>query len=221
MFSPLPSYRRHYEVPLLDDLHNYLPEILYGQPEQFGGAAPLVSYVQRQMQQRFDLFSAGRRSFAPTANPVMTPPRRTQMAEPPPLYRPPIIELNYPLNQTSFIDSLLGTVINQYMHPPAQNMMEPQVVQPTAEQVATGTSIQIVDGEGEICAICQDSMALGSESRELRCDHRFHPGCVDTWFQRSFLCPTCRHDIRVPTVDASIPPLNRIDTPSNSGPRPD
>ena len=214
------SYRRHYDVPLLDDLHNYLPEILYGQPEQFGGAAPLVSYVQRQMQQRFDLFSAGRRSFTPTPDPVMTPPRRTRMTEPPPLYRvPPIIELNYPTNQNTFIDSLLGTVLNQYMYtPPVQNTMDPPVLRPTPEQLAAGTSIEVVDTE-DVCAICQDIMPSGSEARELRCEHQFHPGCIDTWFQRSVACPTCRHDIRVPIVDAPVPPLNGNNTPNNSGAR--
>jgi len=192
------SYRRHYDVPLLDDLHNYLPEILYGQPEQFGGAAPLVSYVQRQMQQRFDLFSAGRRSFAPTPDPVMTPPRRTHMAGPPPVYRAPVVELNYAGTQISYMDNLLGAVLNQYMYPPAQNIMEPPPVQrPTAEQLAAGSSIVTIDAE-DTCAICQDVVPAGSEARELRCDHRFHPGCIDTWFQRSVLCPTCRHDIRQP-----------------------
>lgn len=216
MSYPLPSYRRHYDVPLLDDLHNYLPEILYGQPEQFGGAGPLVSYVQRQMQQRFDLFSAGRRSFVPTHDPVMTPPRRTQTAAP--IYSSPIIEFNYPLNQTSFIDSLFGTVLNQYIHPPAQHVMEPVVLRPTAEQLAAGTSIVTIDAEDN-CAICQDVMLAGSEARELRCEHQFHPGCIDIWFQRSVACPTCRHDIRVPIVDASIPPPNRANAPSNSSPR--
>jgi len=188
-------------VPLLDDLHNFFPEVLYGQPEQFGGAGLLVSYVQQQMQQRFDLFSAGRRSFAPTPNAVTTPPRLPQRI--PAVQRLPITELTYlsnlisPLNQTQFIDSVFGSIL----HPPTQHIMEPVIVRPTAEQLEAGTSIEIVDAEEEICAICQDTMAAGSEARALRCDHRFHPGCINTWFQRSVACPTCRHDIRVPIAE--------------------
>ena len=195
-------YARHYDVPLLDDLHNYLPEILYGRPEQFGGAAPLVSYVQRQMQQRFDLFSAGRRSFAPTTTVVSTPPLRAQ--PPPPVQRIRMDELNYlanlisPMNDIQLINN---AVMNTFMQQPAQIMMEPVVVRPTRAQIEAGTSIEIIDAEEDVCAICQDTMPSGSEARALRCDHRFHPGCIDTWFQRSVACPTCRHDIREPVTE--------------------
>jgi hypothetical protein len=192
------SYSRHYDVPLLDDLHNYLPEILYGQPEQFGGAAPLVSYVQQQMQRRFDLFSAGRRSFAPTTTVVSTPPRLPQVQ------RIRMEDLTYLANLIAPISDaqlINNAVMNTFMQQPAQIMMEPVVVRPTREQIAAGTSIEIIDAEEDVCTICQDAMPAGSEARALRCDHRFHPGCIDTWFQRSVACPTCRHDIREPVIN--------------------
>ena len=191
-------YSRHYDVPLLDDLHNYLPEILYGRPEQFGGAAPLVSYVQRQMQQRFDIFSAGRRSFTPTSTVVSTPPRVPQ------IQRIRMDDLNYLANlitPMSDLQLINNAVMNTFMQQPPQLTMEPVIVRPTREQIAAGTSIEIIDSEEDVCAICQDAMPAGSEARALRCDHRFHPGCIDTWFQRSVACPTCRHDIREPIVE--------------------
>jgi hypothetical protein len=100
-------------------------------------------------------------------------------------------------NQTTMFGSgvlqeLLG------LNPPA-NFMEPVVVRPTAAQIEAGTAMEIVDAQEEMCTICQDSMPAGSQARCLNvCDHRFHPGCIDTWFQRDVRCPTCRHDVRDP-----------------------
>lgn len=80
---------------------------------------------------------------------------------------------------------------------PVSNVMESVVVAPTQEQIAAGTQVEIVDSEQDICTICQDRMPLGSEATSIRlCDHRFHTECINTWFQRSVSCPTCRHDIR-------------------------
>lgn len=78
-----------------------------------------------------------------------------------------------------------------------QSFMEPVVVRPTEEEIQRATIIEVVEEEG-ICAICQSEMSVGSEARSLsECEHTFHPGCIDTWFQRSVQCPVCRHDIRV------------------------
>lgn len=77
------------------------------------------------------------------------------------------------------------------------NIAEPVVVRPTAEHIDMGTSIEIINTEDVSCAICQDVIQPGSEARVIRaCDHRFHIGCIDTWFLRSVNCPTCRHDVR-------------------------
>lgn len=79
---------------------------------------------------------------------------------------------------------------------PTQRFMEPVVVRPTAEEIQRATVIEVVEEE-DICAICQSEMSVGSEARSLsECEHAFHPGCIDTWFQRSVQCPVCRHDIR-------------------------
>jgi len=88
-----------------------------------------------------------------------------------------------------------------------QALQEPVVVAPTEQQVAAATAIEIVADEDEVCAICQEGMASGTEARSLNaCDHMFHTGCIDTWFQRNVRCPVCRHDIRdiVETPVASV-----------------
>lgn len=69
--SSVSQYERHYDVQLLDDLHNYFPAILYD-PLRFGTVRDLLMYVQQQMRARFDLFSMGMRSFR--ANAVATGP---------------------------------------------------------------------------------------------------------------------------------------------------
>ena len=196
------SYQRHYDDSFLDGLHNYLPEVLYGDPEQFGGAAPLVSYVQRQMQQKFDLFSAGRRSFTTTAAPV-TPPRRMPQQAPPPVQRRSadltsvLFSSLYQPAPTYSVESILHAML----HPPQQVAMEPVIVAPTAEEIEAGSRMEIIDAEQEICTVCQDSMPAGSQARVLRCEHRFHTGCIDTWLARNVRCPTCRHDIREPIAE--------------------
>ena len=76
---------------------------------------------------------------------------------------------------------------------------EDVVVRPTPEQIASATTIQQVTGGTEMCSICQDGMTNGTNSRVLNaCNHRFHVGCIDTWFTRNVVCPVCRHDVRTP-----------------------
>jgi hypothetical protein len=84
----------------------------------------------------------------------------------------------------------------------AAGVMDPVIVRPTAAQIDAGTTLEIVDAEEDVCAICQDTMEAGSQARAIHaCDHRFHVGCIDTWFQRNVRCPVCRHDIRDPPAD--------------------
>lgn len=100
-----------------------------------------------------------------------------------------------------------ATLLNQLFVAPIGRptpIMEPVVVRPTAAQIDAGTTVEIVDAEEEVCAICQDTMEAGSEARNINaCDHRFHITCIDTWFQRNVRCPVCRHDVREPPVDDS------------------
>jgi len=207
-------FERQYDDCFLDSLHNHLPELLYGAPEQFGGGAPIVSYIQSQAQRRMDLFSAARRAY--TAQVPQTPPRplahaAARQAEEPIMQR----ETAQILARTLFAALSTPVPTQEYVVTPTFDIdmirtmyrmpvMEPVVVHPTIEQIAAGTQIETVDADEEICTICQDRMAAGSEARAIRvCDHRFHTECIDTWFQRSVICPTCRHDVREPEPEPS------------------
>ena len=192
------NYQRHYDIPLLDDIHNYFPALLYAPVEQFRSVADLLSYVRQQVRQQFDLFSAGQQAYAPNAIPqvLQTPPRAQSPLSPPPLRRmpqDPLMEILSPFATSDIIQLLTRFQSIPYPPPP----MEPVIVRPTADQIAAGTAIEVMDAEEDVCAICQDEIPLGSQVRTIRvCDHRFHVGCIDTWFQRDVRCPSCRHDIR-------------------------
>ena len=184
----------------MDDIHNYFPALLYAPVEQFRSVGDLLSYVRQQVRQRFDLFSAGQQAYTPNAIPqlLQTPPRAQPPLEPPPLRRmpqgqEPLMEILSPFATSDIIQLL--TRFQAIPYPP--NPMDPVIVHPTAEQIAAGTVIEVMDAEEDVCAICQDEIPLGSQVRAIRvCDHRFHVGCIDTWFQRDVRCPSCRHDIR-------------------------
>ena len=258
-----PSYVRHYDVPLLDAIHNYFPDILYAPPERFQTVPQLLQYIRDQVRARFDLFSAGagewrtqhpnphigsmniptppynvvpaRQRHIPIVNPtvpphMLSPPTPVSAPSTPP-HQPVRIRttLSEPaqrllglsgvealgtirsaargtggLASSSLLDlitaAFIPTPLDPFLELPLPNL-DPVIVHPSAEQIAENTTIEIVDAEEEVCAICQDEMAAGTEARNLNaCDHRFHVGCIDTWFQQNVHCPVCRHDVREPAA---------------------
>lgn len=56
------------------------------------------------------------------------------------------------------------------------------------------------------CLICMDIIRKNDVVRRLnKCNHVFHVGCIDKWFEQKITCPTCRQDIReLPTVNVNI-----------------
>ena len=62
-----PTYTSIFGVGLLDDLHNYFPDILYN-PRRFGTFHDMLDYIQEQSTQRFNLMDYGRRQWINAAN---------------------------------------------------------------------------------------------------------------------------------------------------------
>jgi hypothetical protein len=199
------SYTRLYDSALLDDIHNYFPELLYA-PERFRSITEVLGYVQEQTRRRFDLFSRGRREFLNTTRqPIASRAPEVSM----------LFETNMgtPANSAAELLNAINLMTGIFHGPsiPVQNIMggnaaaqsflNPVIVRPTAEQIASGTAIEIIDSDDEICAVCQDTLTAGTQALNLvACDHRFHSDCIHTWFARNVVCPVCRHDIRVPTA---------------------
>ena len=228
-------YERHYEVGLLDDLHNFFPALLYDQ-SRFQTVQDVLGYIRFQTSERFNLYRRGMEAHFAVHPPVprvaagppsVAAPHASGLSNLETLFRgvnrggataavPIVHAAPAPTTVDIITETLMGDdqgVMNLFgsllglggignrtvMAQPGGHpgFMEPVVVRPTREQIESGSAIEIVDAENEVCAICQDELSAGTQARSLiACDHRFHVGCIDTWFERNVRCPVCRHDIR-------------------------
>ena len=50
-------------------------------------------------------------------------------------------------------------------------------------------------GEEDICSICLVGAVKGDRVFLLDCNHMFHQKCITPWFEKSTVCPNCRHDL--------------------------
>ena len=53
-----------------------------------------------------------------------------------------------------------------------------------------------LSAEERSCPICLNEMEVGSEVRNLPCNHLYHKDCVDEWLRVNASCPTCRFNIQ-------------------------
>ncbi len=219
MASPgLPRYEVIYGVQLLDDMHNYFPALLYDH-SRFQSVTQIFHYVRHQLNSRFNLYGYGARQAgygvneeredAPTPTPTPNAP-----------HPPTSNRILNSLNATTVLLDLLNLGLNSPVRnedvpnlffttntmggnrTPAQiwtSFRQPVVVRPTTEtiqrttRILTSTEIPV----GTICSICQEGIAQTETARKIiHCDHMYHQVCIDQWFERSVLCPTCRFDIR-------------------------
>ena len=86
------EYETLYNVGLLDDIHNYFPDLLYNSG-RFSGVQEVLEYLRQNTQQRFDLYSFGLRDYQsrhvppPRQERVVTPPARIRVRQ-----RVPVVE---------------------------------------------------------------------------------------------------------------------------------
>lgn len=66
--------------------------------------------------------------------------------------------------------------------------------QPNATSALAMPSNEVVDNN-TICGICLCEYEADDRLRVLPCQHTFHCGCIDQWFQDSRFCPFCRCDV--------------------------
>jgi hypothetical protein len=199
-------YETVYGVGLLDDLHNYFPALLYEQ-HRFHTLRHVFQYVRSQMDTRFNLYRYGASLYrgqesAPYPIPTvfMTPPSNGTGAGP---------GAAGPSQADMSIATLLLSLLSTEPTPPNQratadpwaSFRQPVIIRPSQEVLASATErLSGFDLEQEtVCTICQDTIARNAEIRRIRhCQHSYHLVCIDQWFERSVVCPTCRHDIRDP-----------------------
>jgi len=63
------SYTSIFGVSLLDDLHNYFPDVLY-RSQRFTSIQELLQYIQEETRSRFNLLEVGRRQYNSTHPPA-------------------------------------------------------------------------------------------------------------------------------------------------------
>ena len=184
-------YENVYDVGLLDDLHNYFPNILY-RPDQFQSVQDVLMYIREMTQRRFNLFDYGRRRYQQTAAPA-APAAPLAPAAPPVIPRVRLGEPEYILRTFFNVPLRLDRAAG------INSLFQDVVVNASSEIIeAASTQVTLEEDAEDDCPICQDHMRQGELIRKLNvCNHEFHKSCVDNWFlNESVLCPTCRHDIR-------------------------
>jgi hypothetical protein len=186
------SYVRVYEIPLLDDIHNYFPDILYNS-SRFVGVQDLLLYIQEQTRSRFNLFDYGQRQYARAAQPPPTPVRPAQRRTTEEVH----VEFATP---DRLVTSILGSI-----RPPRivrqTPLFEDVIVHASEDAIErASTSTTLEQDLDTTCTVCQETMRQGELVRTLTaCSHQFHRSCIDNWLLReSVVCPTCRHDVREP-----------------------
>ena len=173
------NYEVIYNVGILDDVHNYFPSLLYD-TGRFTNLQQVFHYIRTQMNTRFNLYSYGASRARPNEPQPRVPVARTT-----------------PNAANAAPDFLSATMLLNMMN--SFELLQPVVVAPSAQTIATSTEILSGDLIPEsVCTICQDSISRTDTARKITsCGHIYHKTCIDQWFLTSVHCPTCRHDIRI------------------------
>jgi hypothetical protein len=242
------DYVSVYGVGLLDDIHNYFPALLYD-TGRFQNVANVFSYVRNQLDTRFNLFRHGASLYAAMQQTPFTQSRQTTNVPPPATPFPYVSPTPLPYgsatpratrnaNDIAAANLLLGFLrmsseddLSNYIQIPPRTAAtatnawtDPVIVRPTAQAIAAGTEPVLGSSlaENTGCAICQDTIIPTDPARRLvACGHVYHRGCIDEWFRRSVYCPSCRHDIRLPSASQQQQQQPPVTTPLPRSPRED
>jgi len=223
--SGSPQYEVVYNVGLLDDIHNYFPALLY-QSASITSISQVFNYVRNQMNARFNLYNYGARlanmsmpsgPSAPQMQPIPMPipmqmprPGTAHSAAHGAAQRAANSQNIENIHAASALLNLLNLGFGETIGfeaagggDPWASFQQPVVVAPSiraiedASELLSGSTLT----ERTICTVCQDSMSVTDSIRRLTaCGHAYHHVCIDQWFRGSVFCPTCRHDIRIPSL---------------------
>lgn len=190
------QYNRIYDIPLLDDIHNFFPALLYDQ-RHFLTLNDIFVYINTQMDTHFNIYSRAQREYN-QANPIINNNERIRRANQFPLRTNTnaVIDI-LPLFTTQQQSNMLSDYFLNMLREPNINL-EPVVVSPSQIQIDNATRLRTsTNNEGQNCSICQEGYTEGQAIRTINhCSHRFHKNCIDVWFTRNVHCPDCRYDIR-------------------------
>ncbi|KAK6780072.1 hypothetical protein RDI58_022256 [Solanum bulbocastanum] len=77
---------------------------------------------------------------------------------------------------------------------------------PTVVSVLNDLSCLVVKKDHEqpdnlSCAICKDSLFVGTIVNRLPCSHLYHPSCIFPWLASRNSCPLCRYELPIDDLD--------------------
>jgi hypothetical protein len=194
-----------YPIQLLNDIHNYFPDVLYN-PERFRSVQDLLDYIRSVAD--MNPYTRGLNMYNARQRPTRRPEPVAPVTSPLPPASPSITATRINLPQSGLngiLSSVLGGAFGDLLEIPLQGggvlqsfLEQPVVVRPTEGQInSASTRYTNTVAVEDVCTICQDTIDLNQEVRRLsHCNHLFHCNCIDTWFRTNVRCPTCRHDIR-------------------------
>jgi hypothetical protein len=192
------QYENYYGVQLLNDLHNYFPDILYG--PQFQNDS-LVQYIRTQVANRFNLFTNAQTSYfnQNRANLQNQHARRLDSMN----QEGEDTHVNILLTGSNPFSNIIQSLVQGLNTPLSDSddmnlgSLLPVVIRPTNQQIETASAIVELSNSHDSCAICQEHMNPNDRIRRLnQCRHMFHNNCILTAFNSSPRCPVCRNDIR-------------------------
>ena len=192
---------------MLNEIHTHFPALMYDSA-RFRTLSDVFRYVQAQLRARYDVFSNSQRRFQETDYSYRARQAALNSIQTIPIARDASSILAELFGQVAMSDPTAmlfplatGTATT------ATTAATPATGRPTHEQIRAVTQLYSQQGDSETpCAVCQDSIVSNNIVRKLnRCGHAFHIDCIDTWFQRSSQCPTCRNDITATAATVTSP----------------
>jgi hypothetical protein len=59
-----------------------------------------------------------------------------------------------------------------------------------------------INGDCQSCCICLNEFGFGDKVKILPCIHYFHCDCINTWLNKSKICPICRNNVDILANDS-------------------